>query len=108
MSERSLGKGFVGIEETVLYRVPNNTSCRTTMLTFANTGLATVALNVYKKIGNVNYQISPHNLIFPAGYLAQEDGPMTLSANDSIVAICDVAAVVSYTINGVETIIPKT
>lgn len=102
MIERSLGKGVIGIEEIDLYTVPNKIQTQTTLLTFVNTSAGSVTINIYKKIAGVNYQISPVNMIFPAGYMAQEDGAITLSANDSIVGTCSVEGAVQFTINGME------
>ncbi len=106
MAQRSLGKGFIGATETVLYTTPNNSECNTSLLTFVNTSAGSVTMTIYKKVANVNYAISPNSMVFPASNMAQEDGPITLNSNDSIVGICSVSGVVAYTINGEENIKP--
>ncbi len=108
MAERSLGKGFIGAGETVLYTTPNNSECHTSLLSFTNVSSETVALTIYKKVANVSYAISPFEMEFPSHYLCQEDGPITLNSNDQLIGVCDVADAVAFTINGNEFIKPKT
>ncbi len=108
MAVRTLGKGVLGTTETVLYTVPNNSECRTTILTIVNQSAETVALNIYKKVGNINYSISPFDMDFPAGYMCQEDGPITLNSNDSIVGTSSIADVVTFLVDGEENVKSKT
>ncbi len=108
MAVRTLGKGFLGTTEAVLYTVPNNSECRTTIITIVNQGDATVALNLYKKSGDVNYSLCPFNMEFPASYMAQEDGPITLNSNDSIVGTSSIADVVTFLVDGEENVKSKT
>lgn len=105
----SLGQGLVGIGDptddstyTRLYQVSNRTICYTSQIQFTNTSSGTVVLNVYKKVSGVYYLLSPNNFSFGGNYLAQEDSPITLNANDGLFAVCNTDEVVSFLVNGYE------
>ncbi len=100
--DKSLGDGLIGVEETLLYRVSNNSQTRTSMMTFTNVSGGSVVLNIYKKVNGINCSLSPKDLILLEGSMCQEDGPITLGTNDSIVGTCSVEGGVSFVINGEE------
>jgi hypothetical protein len=99
---KSLGNGLVGIKETQLYIAPNNTATTTTLISFVNKSASDITLNFYKRVRNVQYQISPYNFILKANHLAQEDGTITLQPSDGLFAIASTDAVITYVVNGIE------
>ncbi len=96
----SIGYGVLGSTEDQLFKVPVNSQIKTSLLSFVNISSAQVLLTVYKTVLGTDYAISPYQMALPPGYMAQEDGEITLSNNDSISAVCSIAGAVQYVING--------
>lgn len=88
--------------EQLLYSVPNNSQTIIKLMSFVNISSVPVTLTVYKNIATVDYVISPYNMVFPAQYMAQENGEITLSGSDQIKAFCNISGAVQFTINGEE------
>lgn len=104
---QSLGQGKVLLGDptdpsryTELYVVGNSQICQTSQIQFTNSSNAQVVLNVYKRINDVMYLLSPNNFILTGDYMAQEDSPITLNSNDGLFAVCDTDEVVYYLVNG--------
>ncbi len=102
MSQRSLGYGKIGALATTLYTVPAQTQTTINLMSFSNNSSANTLLTLYKQVKTINYSIGPLAMSLPAGYLAQEDGVVTLNANDSIVAISSIDQGIDFMINGTE------
>ena len=86
-----------------LYVVPAGTKAIVKTIKLVNTDAATRTINLYIKPSGVAVRrITPVDMELGSGYLGVEDEELTLGAGDAIQGQCSVAAVVDYTIHGVQ------
>ncbi len=104
---KSLARGVIGTSETLLYECPRQAVIEITLMDFANNHNATVTTNIWKVVNGTKSHISPVDFLFRSKYLAQETSTIVLGGGEQIVGQADVADVVEYHLNGIETSLPN-
>jgi len=86
-----------------LYTVPASTQALIKTIKAVNTNTTTETVNLYlKPSGGTARRLIPKDLQLSAGYLLVVDDELTLEAGDKIQGDTTTAAMVDYTISGVE------
>jgi hypothetical protein len=99
---KALADGTLPLVKTTLYTVPVSTRTIIKTITYVNTDTSTVNVNLYINSSGTSRRIIPKDLALGKGSLMETDEEYTLEAGDLIEGDSSVAAVVDYTINGVE------
>lgn len=104
-TDKILGQGQLPNTKGTLYTTPASTQTIISLIAIVNTDVVTRTVNLYvKKSGGTSRFVLPPNMPLGAKHLSENEG-ITLSAGDLIEGDADTAAVVDYTIHGVEKVV---
>jgi len=100
---KSLADGQLPATTGDLYTVPASTRALIKTIKVVNLNTTAETINLYlKPSGGTARCIIPKNLSLGAGYLLVVDDELTLEAGDKLQGSATTAAMVDYTISGVE------
>lgn len=103
VSIKELADGQLPSSKGTLYTCPTSTQAIIKTITLVNTHTVAVTVNLYKKkSGDTSRRIIPKDMSLGIGYQGVERNEITLEAGGSIEGDASVAAVIDYTISGVE------
>ena len=103
MTLKTLADGQLGVAKATLYTCPASTQTIIKTMSFVNTHVAGITMNIYvKPSGGTSRRIMPKTMALSVNYLSIYDDEITLETGDLIEGDASVAAVVDYVISGVE------
>uniref|UniRef100_A0A6M3L889 Uncharacterized protein n=1 Tax=viral metagenome TaxID=1070528 RepID=A0A6M3L889_9ZZZZ len=99
---KALADGQLSDSKATLYTTPASTNTIIKSITLVNTDGSARTLNIYVNRTGTSRRIAPKDLSLAAGAYTAYSDIITLETGDKIEGDASVAAVVDYTINGVE------